>query len=182
MEPDPTETKYTDSTAIPETTLSENMSESELVTLDTEHEMAETIILSSISDDNEEQPLLVTEKRSKPKSRRSPNRDDSDSDDDDDQSGSKLGKNTSLDGESETSFNMETDAEYQNLGFKVGFSEDRNKRYRRTMEDAHTINTAFIEGGGGRYFLLAFFAVFDGHAGRAAADFCGQRMQQVTVI
>ena len=118
----------------------------------------------------------MTEQRSKVnKPRRSPNRDDSDSSDD-----SKPGRaNLSDDAESNISFNIETDSEFNTVGFKVGFSEDRNKRYRRTMEDAHTINTSFTDDGGGTRFLIAFFAVFDGHAGRAAADFCGQRTQQI---
>ena len=180
----------TKAAALPETTLSANMSDTEPVVLgkhrfnkeDLEQdEMAETSILLSISDDNDDdEPVVVTEKRSKQnRPRRSPNRDDSDSEDDDENS--KTGKNNNSDDtESEFSFNIETDEEYHTSGFKVGFSEDRNKRFRRTMEDAHTINTTFIdEGGGILYLTTAFFAVFDGHAGRAAADFCGQRMQLI---
>ncbi|CAG8466776.1 5637_t:CDS:2 [Funneliformis caledonium] len=57
--------------------------------------------------------------------------------------------------------------------FKVGISEDRNKRYRRTMEDAHSFfyDFAGIEGQG-------FFAIFDGHAGKQAADWCGNHFHE----
>ncbi|RKP02036.1 hypothetical protein CXG81DRAFT_2051, partial [Caulochytrium protostelioides] len=56
-------------------------------------------------------------------------------------------------------------------GFQVGFSEDRNKKYRRTMEDSSAFfyNYAHAEGSG-------WFAVFDGHAGKAAAEHCGQHL------
>ncbi|CAB4446098.1 unnamed protein product [Rhizophagus irregularis] len=57
--------------------------------------------------------------------------------------------------------------------FNVGVSEDRNKRYRRTMEDAHSFfyDFAGIEGQG-------FFAVFDGHAGKQAAEWCGNHFHE----
>ncbi|KAG0203559.1 Protein phosphatase 2C 1 [Mortierella sp. GBA30] len=58
--------------------------------------------------------------------------------------------------------------------FVVGVSEDRNKRCRRTMEDTHAFiyNYEGITGHG-------FFAIFDGHAGKAAADWCGQHFHEV---
>ncbi|KAK3811151.1 MAG: phosphatase 2C-like domain-containing protein [Benniella sp.] len=58
--------------------------------------------------------------------------------------------------------------------FVVGVSEDRNRRCRRTMEDTHAFiyNYEGIPGHG-------FFAIFDGHAGKAAADWCGQHFHEV---
>ncbi|GJJ72866.1 protein phosphatase PTC1 [Entomortierella parvispora] len=58
--------------------------------------------------------------------------------------------------------------------FSVGVSEDRNKRCRRSMEDTHAFiyNYEGITGHG-------FFAIFDGHAGKAAADWCGQHFHEV---
>lgn len=54
-------------------------------------------------------------------------------------------------------------------GFSVGFAEDRNSRHRRTMEDAHSYVYDFgnVKGQG-------WFAIYDGHAGKAAADWCGE--------
>ncbi|GAA5942393.1 PP2C family serine/threonine-protein phosphatase [Sporobolomyces koalae] len=58
-------------------------------------------------------------------------------------------------------------------GFRVGVSVDRNKKCRRTMEDAHSFIYDFggIKGQG-------FFAVFDGHAGKHAAEWCGMEFHK----
>ncbi|KAF8200822.1 phosphatase 2C-domain-containing protein [Pholiota molesta] len=55
--------------------------------------------------------------------------------------------------------------------FRVGVSEDKGTR--RTMEDAHSFVVDFdsVRGQG-------FFAVFDGHAGKHAAEWCGQHFHQ----
>ncbi|CDR88105.1 related to phosphoprotein phosphatase 2C [Sporisorium scitamineum] len=55
------------------------------------------------------------------------------------------------------------------LSFRVGISEDSNKRWRRAMEDAH----AFVYDFGGVHGQ-GFFGIFDGHAGKDAAEWCGQ--------
>ncbi|KNE57508.1 hypothetical protein AMAG_03214 [Allomyces macrogynus ATCC 38327] len=59
-------------------------------------------------------------------------------------------------------------------GFRVGFHEDRNRLNRRTMEDAHAIVQDYrgVPGEG-------FFAVYDGHAGRQAAAWCGENVHTV---
>ncbi|GAA5836135.1 hypothetical protein JCM5353_002629 [Sporobolomyces roseus] len=54
-------------------------------------------------------------------------------------------------------------------GFRVGVSVDRNKKCRRTMEDAHSFIYDF-----GKKKGQGFFAVFDGHAGKHAAEWCGK--------
>jgi protein phosphatase PTC1 len=58
-----------------------------------------------------------------------------------------------------------------NAWFQVGVSEDKGTR--RTMEDAHSFVTDFdnVRGQG-------FFAVFDGHAGKIAAEFCGNHFHE----
>lgn len=55
--------------------------------------------------------------------------------------------------------------------FQVGVSEDKGTR--RTMEDAHSFVVDFdsIRGQG-------FFAVFDGHAGKHAAEWCGSHFHE----
>ncbi|KAF8908754.1 phosphatase 2C-like domain-containing protein [Mucidula mucida] len=59
----------------------------------------------------------------------------------------------------------------KNTFYQVGVSEDKGNR--RTMEDAHSFVIDFdnIRGQG-------FFAVFDGHAGKHAAEWCGQHFHE----
>ncbi|KAI6046134.1 phosphatase 2C-like domain-containing protein [Pisolithus marmoratus] len=58
-----------------------------------------------------------------------------------------------------------------NTAFQVGVTEDRGTR--RYMEDAHSfvVDYAGVRGQG-------FFAVFDGHAGKHAAEWCGQHFHE----
>ncbi|KAK9712467.1 mgpp2cl-1, protein phosphatase 2C-like protein 1 [Basidiobolus ranarum] len=58
--------------------------------------------------------------------------------------------------------------------FKVGVSHDRNRRFRRTMEDAHAYVSDFGDVTGQGYF-----AIFDGHAGKKAAEWCGEHLHEV---
>ncbi|KAI8086429.1 phosphatase 2C-like domain-containing protein [Halteromyces radiatus] len=58
-------------------------------------------------------------------------------------------------------------------GFLIGVTEDRNKRCRRTMEDAHTVITDFND-----VARQGFFAIFDGHAGKATAEWCGNHFHE----
>ncbi|CAK5281525.1 unnamed protein product [Mycena citricolor] len=59
----------------------------------------------------------------------------------------------------------------KNAAYQVGISEDKGSR--RTMEDAHSfiVDFAGVRGQG-------FFAVFDGHAGKHAAEWCGTFFHQ----
>lgn len=89
--------------------------------------------------------------------------------------------------------------------FRVGVTEDRNKKCRRTMEDTHAFlynflstpapvlrpdsNTdgstpspgsispsASVKGGQVTETDNGYFAIFDGHAGTFAADWCGKKL------
>ncbi|CAO1614798.1 unnamed protein product [Parajaminaea phylloscopi] len=60
--------------------------------------------------------------------------------------------------------------------FKVGVAEDRNKRWRRTMEDAH----AFVYNFGGVHGQ-GYFSIFDGHAGKHAAEWCGRHFHEYLI-
>ncbi|KAI5455003.1 mgpp2cl-1, protein phosphatase 2C-like protein 1 [Naganishia albida] len=57
--------------------------------------------------------------------------------------------------------------------FRVGVSEDKNRKCRRSMEDAHSFVYDFggVKGQG-------YFAIFDGHAGKHAAEWCGQNFHE----
>ncbi|KAJ7045521.1 phosphatase 2C-like domain-containing protein [Mycena alexandri] len=59
----------------------------------------------------------------------------------------------------------------KNSAYQVGVSEDKGTR--RTMEDAHSfvVDFAGVRGQG-------FFAVFDGHAGKHAAEWCGAHFHE----
>ncbi|KAL9551124.1 hypothetical protein MBANPS3_004412 [Mucor bainieri] len=59
-------------------------------------------------------------------------------------------------------------------GFELGVCEDRNKRCRRTMEDAHTFIFDYMG-----IPRQGFFAIFDGHAGKATAEWCGANFDKV---
>jgi len=56
---------------------------------------------------------------------------------------------------------------------RVGMSEDKNKKCRRTMEDSHAFiyDFAGVRGQG-------YFAIFDGHAGKHAAEWCGAHFHE----
>ncbi|GAA5969027.1 hypothetical protein JCM3765_005270 [Sporobolomyces pararoseus] len=58
-------------------------------------------------------------------------------------------------------------------GFRVGVSEDKNRKCRKAMEDAHSFiyDFAGVRGQG-------FFAVYDGHAGKKAAEWCGHHFHE----
>jgi len=59
----------------------------------------------------------------------------------------------------------------KNTAYQVGISEDKGSR--RTMEDAHSFVVDFgaVRGQG-------FFAIFDGHAGKHAAEWCGAHFHE----
>mmetsp|Transcript_18693 Transcript_18693/g.30723 ORF Transcript_18693/g.30723 Transcript_18693/m.30723 type:complete len:260 (+) Transcript_18693:235-1014(+) len=57
--------------------------------------------------------------------------------------------------------------------YGVGFAEDKNSRYRRTMEDETCIIDAF-----GGDPSQGFFAVYDGHGGRGPVEFLSKKLHQ----
>ncbi|KAF7376149.1 Phosphatase 2C like protein [Mycena sanguinolenta] len=59
----------------------------------------------------------------------------------------------------------------KNSAYQVGISEDKGAR--RTMEDAHSFVVDFCNVRG-----QGFFAVFDGHAGKHAAEWCGSHFHE----
>ncbi|KAG7694690.1 hypothetical protein KL929_003598 [Ogataea haglerorum] len=62
------------------------------------------------------------------------------------------------------------------LSFDVGVCENRNSKYRPSMEDVHTYVANFAE-----RLDWGYFAVFDGHAGKNAARWCGSNLHNILV-
>jgi hypothetical protein len=93
--------------------------------------MSSTAGILQMSDENDSEVSSLSSPGKPKRTKRSPNRDDSDSDDED-ENGNKLEKK--LEDSHTSSFNPDTDVEFLKSGLKAGFSEDRNKRFRRTME------------------------------------------------
>lgn len=60
------------------------------------------------------------------------------------------------------------------LSFRVGVSENKNPKYRRTMEDVHTYVANFCE-----RLDWGYFAVFDGHAGKQTARWAGSNLHNL---
>lgn len=84
--------------------------------------------------------------------------------------------------------------------FRVGVWEDKNRKCRRTMEDTHAFLYNFLaaptaevsaagghqggdkgENGSGEVMETddGYFAIFDGHAGTFAADWCGKKVHVI---
>lgn len=70
--------------------------------------------------------------------------------------------------------NSTTDSEYDpflGLSFKVGVAENKNTTFRNKMEDVHTYIANFAE-----RVDWGYFAIFDGHAGKDTARWCGNNL------
>ncbi|OTA93267.1 hypothetical protein M434DRAFT_73519 [Hypoxylon sp. CO27-5] len=67
--------------------------------------------------------------------------------------------------------------------FRVGVWEDRNKKCRRTMEDTHAFLYNFLHTPAPHLDMIetdnGYFAIFDGHAGTFAADWCGKKLHLI---
>lgn len=66
-----------------------------------------------------------------------------------------------------------TPNEYQ-LTYQVGVAENKNAKFRKTMEDVHTYVKNFAS-----RLDWGYFAVFDGHAGSQASKWCGSHLHTV---
>ena len=73
-----------------------------------------------------------------------------------------------------TSLSLGTSIRNSHNTFSVGVAEDVNRKCRRTMEDSHAFAYDYtgVEDTG-------YFAIFDGHAGPQAADWCGSYFSNV---
>lgn len=63
---------------------------------------------------------------------------------------------------------------FHGLSFSVGVAENKNRSYRDSMEDVHTYIANFAE-----RVDWGYFAVFDGHAGKNSARWCGNNLHAV---
>lgn len=63
---------------------------------------------------------------------------------------------------------------FYGLSFKVGVAENKNVAYRSKMEDVHTYIANFAE-----QVDWGYFAIFDGHAGKETARWCGNNLHNL---
>lgn len=63
---------------------------------------------------------------------------------------------------------------FQGLSFLVGVAENKNATYRPKMEDVHTYVANFAE-----RLDWGYFAIFDGHAGKLTARWCGNNLHSL---
>ncbi|KAG5420564.1 MgPP2CL-1 [Candida metapsilosis] len=63
---------------------------------------------------------------------------------------------------------------FSGLSFKVGVAENKNSTYRSKMEDVHTYIANFAE-----RVDWGYFAIFDGHAGKESARWCGNNLHSL---
>lgn len=73
--------------------------------------------------------------------------------------------------DTETSNTLDLADPFQGLSFLVGVAENKNPTYRAKMEDVHTYVANFAEKPDWGYF-----AIFDGHAGKQTARWCGNNL------
>lgn len=74
----------------------------------------------------------------------------------------------------ESSNQHEYNDPFQGLSFQVGVAENKNPSYRAKMEDVHTYVANFAEKPDWGYF-----AIFDGHAGKQTARWCGNNLHKL---
>ncbi|CAI4932075.1 CGH_3_HP_G0033640.mRNA.1.CDS.1 [Saccharomyces cerevisiae] len=60
------------------------------------------------------------------------------------------------------------------ITYRVGVAENKNSKFRRTMEDVHTYVKNFAS-----RLDWGYFAVFDGHAGIQASRWCGKHLHTI---
>ncbi|CAI1907589.1 hypothetical protein SEUBUCD646_0D02290 [Saccharomyces eubayanus] len=60
------------------------------------------------------------------------------------------------------------------ISYRVGVAENKNSKFRRTMEDVHTYVKNFAS-----RLDWGYFAVFDGHAGIQASKWCGKHLHTI---
>ena len=68
----------------------------------------------------------------------------------------------------------EKEDEHYEVSYKVGVAENKNSKFRKTMEDVHTYVQNFAS-----RLDWGYFAVFDGHAGVQASKWCGSHLHSI---
>ena len=58
--------------------------------------------------------------------------------------------------------------------YRVGVAENKNSKFRRSMEDVHTYVKNFAS-----RLDWGYFAIFDGHAGAQASKWCGSHLHTI---
>lgn len=83
----------------------------------------------------------------------------------------EVNTNSNSNSNSNINSDMNGKVDEEKCSFAVGVSEDKNRKCRRTMEDAHTYVYNF-----GQWEDAGYFAIFDGHAGKGTAEWCSENL------
>lgn len=85
----------------------------------------------------------------------------------------KTNENNIHDGQIEDKNNLDEVLSYE-VSYSVGIAENRNSKFRKSMEDVHTYVKNFAS-----RLDWGYFAIFDGHAGTQASKWCGSNLHQI---
>lgn len=87
---------------------------------------------------------------------------------------SNIPDNTVTDTNSCASTNNNTAPPQPEVTYRVGVAENKNSKFRRSMEDVHTYVKNFAS-----RLDWGYFAIFDGHAGVQASKWCGSHLHTI---
>lgn len=71
-------------------------------------------------------------------------------------------------------YGAQSDANYPDVTYRVGVAENKNSKFRKSMEDVHTYVKNFAS-----RLDWGYFAIFDGHAGIQASKWCGSHLHSI---
>lgn len=87
---------------------------------------------------------------------------------------SNISDNTVTNTSPNTTTNSNITTPQPEVTYRVGVAENKNSKFRRSMEDVHTYVKNFAS-----RLDWGYFAIFDGHAGAQASKWCGSHLHTI---